>query len=278
MSKRRKRLNVILILFALILGGLVAWLYRLPPLVLTTTDAVTDSTVVSAASPAPPASADSVAKEIVNPGSDTEAYNAVNTDAGVPRTALTLSSYSTADMLTGHPFSAEARKVLGGRLEVTDSLNRQRILQYCEQLRTSYNTRDIDFIRQVYSDNALIIVGHIVRAGKSPEMSGFNTRVQYSIRTKQAYVERLNRIFKSGKRINVKFSDFRIMRHPTSPDIYGVTLRQGYTCGSYSDDGYLFLLWDFRNTETPQIYVRTWQPAPAAGADDIIDLSDFNLE
>lgn len=197
----------------------------------------------------------------------------------MPR-ALTLGTYSTADMVANHPFSAEARKVLNGHLEVTDSLNRQRILAYCEQLRTSYNTRDIDFIRQVYSDNALIIVGRIVKAGKSPEMSGFNTRVQYSIRTKQAYVERLDKIFKSGKRIDVRFSDFRIMRHPTSPDIYGVTLRQRYSCGSYSDDGYLFLLWDFRNAAAPQIYVRTWQPASTVGnpAEDIIDISDFNLE
>ena len=28
----------------------------------------------------------------------------------------------------------------------------------------------------------------------------------------------------------------------------------------YSDEGYLFLVWDFSDEENPKIHVRTWQP------------------
>ena len=180
-----------------------------------------------------------------------------------------------------HPFRAEAIKVLSGNLEESDSLSRHRILSYCEHLRTSYTTRDIDFLRQVFSNDALIIVGHVVKSGGATDcsMTG-NSKVRYSVRSKQEYLANLARIFGSGKSIDVRFSGFRIMRHPTMEGIYGVTLRQQYTSGSYSDDGYLFLLWDFRNPSMPMVHVRTWQPAQSVGegGDGLIDMGDFNLE
>ncbi len=176
-----------------------------------------------------------------------------------------------------NPFKAEARKVLSGNLEENDSLSRRRILSYCEHLRTSYTTRDIDFLRQVFSDNALIIVGHTVRTGDASSLKG-TPKVTYSLRSKREYLSNLAKIFDSGKPIDLRFSGFRIMRHPTMEGIYGVTLRQAYSCGNYSDDGYLFLLWDFRDPSMPLIHVRTWQPAQSVGEDDIIDMGDFNLE
>ena len=63
----------------------------------------------------------------------------------------------------------------------------------------------------------------------------------------------------------------------------GVSLRQAYRSDLYSDDGYLFLLWDFRNPAMPQIHVRTWQPAFPDGhtplpEDEILDIRNFNLQ
>ncbi len=179
-----------------------------------------------------------------------------------------------------NPFRAEARKVMSGRLEETDSISRHRILSYCEHLRTSYTTRDIDFIRQVFSDNALIIVGHTVKTGQKDTSGNGNKKVVYSIRSKKEYIERLEKIFNANKKIDVGFSDFKILRHPTMKGIYGVTLRQKYSCDQYSDDGYLFLLWDFRDPSMPLIHVRTWQPSPEIinGNEDVIEIGDFNLE
>lgn len=182
-------------------------------------------------------------------------------------------------MITNHPFSKEASKILSGRLPEPDSLNRRQILNYCEHFRMAYNTRDIDFLRQVFSDDALIVVGHTVRSQKSKPGVAGNERVRLTVRSKQQYLVQLSRIFNINKKIDVNFSDFRIMRHPTIDGIYGVTLRQRYNSDRYSDDGFLFLLWDFRNPSMPEIHVRTWQSAETIRqGDEQIGMQDFNFE
>lgn len=180
------------------------------------------------------------------------------------------------------PFYQEAAKILSGRLTEDDANNRRMILNYCEHLRTAYTAKDIDFIRQVFSEKALIIVGHVVKeraTDASISMDCPKEKVQYFAYSKQKYVSHLSQVFKSNNSIDVTFSDFHILRHPTIAGIYGVTLRQAYKSDRYSDDGRLFLLWDFRNPSLPLIHVRVWQySASLHGSDDIIGLSDFNLE
>lgn len=103
--------------------------------------------------------------------------------------------------------------------------------------------------------------------------------MSYAIHSKQQYMARLTKVFASNSKIDVKFSGFRILRHPTMDGIYGVTLRQRYSSDRYSDDGYLFLLWDFTDKSMPVIHVRTWQPASTvADGADVISIQDFNLQ
>ena len=184
-------------------------------------------------------------------------------------------------MAKDNPFFAEASKVISGKLEEKDADNRRMILNYCEHLRTSYTTKDIDFLQQVFSDQALIIVGNVVRSADNNSATGIegDEKVTFSLKTKKEYLERLEKVFAANKKIDVKFSDFRIMRHPTMEGIYGVSMKQKYTSDRYSDDGYLFILWDFRNKSMPLIHVRTWQPAASVnGEKEIIGIRDFNLE
>ena len=184
-------------------------------------------------------------------------------------------------MAKDNPFFAEASKVISGKLEEKDADNRRMILNYCEHLRTSYTTKDIDFLRQVFSDQALIIVGNVVRSADNNSATGIegDEKVTFSLKTKKEYLERLEKVFAANKKIDVRFSDFRIMRHPTMEGIYGVSMKQKYTSDRYSDDGYLFILWDFRNKSMPLIHVRTWQPtASVNGEKEIIGIRDFNLE
>lgn len=182
------------------------------------------------------------------------------------------------------PFYEEARKVLSGNLEERDAERRRIILNYVEHLRTSYTTKDIDFLEQLFSENALIIVGTVVRTGSQAENGYLSpSQVVYNVKSKRQYLDRLKQVFKANKRIDVEFSKFHIMRHPTHPGIYGVSLRQGYSSDIYSDDGYLFLLWDFRDETAPQIHVRTWQPSllddrTQLPEDAIFNIQNFNLQ
>ena len=284
MSEGRRRLNISLVILSILLAGWAVWICRRPSP--SFTDIARQDIPVSDSvheAGAPTATPDIITAHVEDRTSADSIPDTAPTTAYKTETPVTVRSTRMHDadlhyMTGNHPFSAEARKVLSGGLEESDSLSRHRILSYCEHLRTSYTTRDIDFLRQVFSDNALIIVGHTVRTADSSSPKG-TPKVSYSLRSKREYLANLARIFDSGKDIDLRFSGFRVMRHPTMEGIYGVTLRQEYSCGSYSDDGWLFLLWDFRNPSMPLIHVRTWQPASSlAGEDDIIDMADFNLE
>ncbi len=196
-------------------------------------------------------------------------------------------TYSASDWTKvkhDNPFYAEAVKVVSGKLEETDAERRRLILNYMEHLRTAYTTKDIDFLRQLFSERALIIVGTVVQASAQEETGYLSPKqVVYNVKSKQAYLNRLAELFKMNKKIDVQFSGFKIMRHPTVEGLYGVNLRQQYDSDIYSDDGYLFLLWDFRDPSAPQIHVRTWQPAFPDGhtplnKEEVLDISSFNLQ
>lgn len=170
--------------------------------------------------------------------------------------------------------------VIKSNIELTDLRRRQMILDYVEQFRTSYNQKDINFLNQVFSEDALIITGRVITQ-KQPE--GFITqKIRYNKQNKQQYLNNLRKVFKTTKYIHVSFDDIEVMRHPTNPNFYGVTLHQGWTSNTYHDEGYIFLLWDFRNENAPEIHVRTWQPDRIGGKDlardEIFTLSDFDIE
>ncbi|MDE6554247.1 MAG: hypothetical protein K2K98_15005 [Muribaculaceae bacterium] len=280
MNKGRRRLNISLIILSILLAGWAARICRQPSL--SYTDIQTTPTISAVPEKdTPDIIIPSVAADMTHDSTDdTAQHTAYKPQDAPPPAATTRVHDADVRFMTGtHPFSVEARKVLSGDLEETDSLSRHKILSYCEHLRTSYTSRDIDFLRQVFSDDALIIVGQMVRTSKSRQPKG-SQKVMYAIRSKREYLDRLSKIFNSGKDIDLKFSGFRIRRHPTMEGIYGVTLHQEYSCGTYSDDGWLFLLWDFRDPSMPVIHVRTWQPTAtlADGTADLIDMGDFNLE
>lgn len=169
--------------------------------------------------------------------------------------------------------------VIKSNLELTDLRRRQLILDYVEQFRTAYNQKDINFLNQVFSDDALIITGKVIQ---QKHAEGFSTpKIQYNKQTKEQYIKNLRGVFARNSYIKVTFDEIEVMRHPVNPNFYGVTLLQGWTSGKYHDDGYLFLLWDFTNESAPQIHVRTWQPDKIGGKplpkDEVFSLSDFDI-
>ena len=190
-----------------------------------------------------------------------------------------LSQVDLHTMAQNSPFYKEAAKIMQGKLTAPDANRRHAILNYCEHFRRAYTTKDLDFLKQVFSDKALIIVGNVIKPVANDNKCQAEAKVTYAIHSKKDYISRLAKVFTANQKIDLKFSGFRIMRHPTMDGIYGVTLRQQYKSDRYADDGYLFLLWDFRNPSMPLIHVRTWQPAGTVhSGDDVISIQDFNLE
>ena len=170
--------------------------------------------------------------------------------------------------------------------EITDLRRRQLILDYVEQFRTAYNQKDLDFLEAIFSEDALIITGKVIQR-KTNDGIRLPDKIEYTKHDKQTYLANLKRIFSRNRQLRVTFDEIEVMRHPIHKDFYGVTLHQGWTSDRYHDDGYLFLLWDFRVEEHPVIHVRTWQPDAYSAdgkstqripKDEIFSLSDFNIE
>lgn len=176
---------------------------------------------------------------------------------------------------------------------VVDKERQMIIMQYIERFRTAYNQRDSNYIEQIFSDDALIITGNVVTVRKNDDFGGISQKVQYTKQTKEQYIRNLKRAFKRNKWIDVKFSEIGengesggcagITRSMVDPTKYGVRLRQEWNSSTYSDKGYLFLLWEFpENGGNPIIHVRTWQPEWVGGKlqqpdDDISTLGAFDL-
>ena len=144
-----------------------------------------------------------------------------------------------------------------------DYARRQIIVDFIEDFRTAYNRKDNAMLNSVFSDKALIITGRVVKEKPNSDLTRLtlnNNRVVYIKQTKQEYLTKLAQVFKTVKFINVKFSDIEIVEHPKFDSIYGVTLKQSWRTDRYHDEGYLFLMIDFRDSDNPLIQVRTWQP------------------
>lgn len=213
-------------------------------------------------------------------GSDSLVYQEaiVNFDANgvivsVHYTANELSSALVKDWLTN------------SRNEVSDISERFMILDYVEHFRTAYNQKDLKFLRQVFSTDALIITGKVVKV-KRTELEPNGIRIIYNKQNKEQYLNNLRNAFNNNSYIKVSFDNITIAKHPDpkKEGIYGVTVHQRWNSSNYSDEGYVFMVWDFRNPDEPQIHVRTWQPeflnkshSQRLNPNDVFTLGDFDL-
>lgn len=158
-----------------------------------------------------------------------------------------------------------------------DRERRQEIIAFTEALRTAYNKKDIDFIRGVFSDQALIIVGNVVKETDDSSPYSSNEKVQFLRFTKEEYLERLERVFRNNTFIEVEFEKISIMQHNLKNHVYGVNMDQRYKSSTYEDEGYLFLLVDFKKPEEPMIHVRVWQPMQETPESQVFQMGELEI-
>ena len=157
-------------------------------------------------------------------------------------------------------------------LRLKDEDRRMMIIGWCQQFEKAYCDKNIRFIEDVFSDDALIITGKLVTQRVKNDVMPQNG-VVFEPKGKKEYIAGLKRVFANNQRLKVKFDDYRVVRHPAKPDYYGVTLKQDWHSDSYSDQGSVFLLWDFTDEDHPKIHVRTWEP----GIECSFKATDFKI-
>ena len=203
---------------------------------------------------------------------------------GSPDRELTI-SINRKGVITGVRFSSEnheeVSKILREGNVVTDQAERREILKWVEDFRCYYNEKNIDAIEQIFSEDALIITGSVVKAKRHIGDERVRLKdpddVRYKKMEKAEYIRNLKGVFSRNEWIDVQFDNISVAVDGSRKNIYGVKLKQKWSSPGYSDEGWLFLMWDFGDKDHPQIHVRTWQPGNVED-DDIFELADFFIK
>ena len=143
-----------------------------------------------------------------------------------------------------------------------DDNSKIQLISFLENYKTAYALKRLDYINDIFSDDALIITGRVVKRAVTNEVMRNNQYVEFTRHNKQDYLKRLARIFSSNEYINLKFANTDLAKMGKGGELYGIQIRQDYFSTHYGDTGYLFLMVDLNNPDKPIIHVRTWQPEP----------------
>lgn len=137
------------------------------------------------------------------------------------------------------------------------------LTNFLEEYKTAYALKDLDFIRNVFDDNAVIITGRMTNRPKTVmEHAGYidSKIVKYNRQTKNEYLRNLEHCFAGNEFINIRFANNDVVKAGKGGETYGIQIKQDYYSSTYGDTGYLFLMVDVNNPDSPVIKVRTWQP------------------
>lgn len=158
--------------------------------------------------------------------------------------------------------------------------SRMSIVEFLENYKTAFALKRLDYIRTIFDDNAVIIVGKVARVSNSysgdsinlPQNNRIVTRTRYN---KQQYIKHLEACFASKEFVNIRFSNNDVVKAGKGGEVYGIQIKQDYYSNNYGDTGYLFLLVDMNKPSEPMIKVRTWQQEPDP-VDGLFDISSFD--
>ena len=139
---------------------------------------------------------------------------------------------------------------------------RYAILQFMEDYQTAYALKRLEYIKSIFSKDAVIISGK--KAGSRLKNQGEDFFVEngytYTRETRDQYIQRLSKQFPNKKYIKLTFEENEIEEQSgVYGSVFWIQLRQFYQSSDYNDMGYLTLMIDMKK-ENPQIHVRTWAP------------------
>ena len=144
---------------------------------------------------------------------------------------------------------------------------REMLLEFMENYKTAYCMKDSVYIRNIFADDAVIIVGRVLSRKQfvDPEkgMSEHGKQViRYNRLSKDQYLKNLRKTFDANEFINLRFThnDIQWLEKYAKENMFAIQIGQEYRSSSYSDKGFLFLIVDMKDPEAPMIKVRTWQP------------------
>ena len=146
---------------------------------------------------------------------------------------------------------------------------RELIMEFMESYKTAYCLKRLDYICSIFADDAIIIVGNVARPRivqasyheRPVSLEGQNV-IKYNRYSKDEYLKNLKRCFDKNEFINIRFTNNEVqwLEKYDKEELFAIQIGQEYNSTTYGDKGYLFLLVDMTDHDSPQIKIRTWQP------------------
>jgi len=164
--------------------------------------------------------------------------------------------------------------------EAESFLYRQVLVKFLEKYRSAYLNRDLKTLNSIFADEAVIIVGRVLTPGVTDRSyeygkSELQPDIDYLEMSKEEFLVRQEMIFNNQEDICLGFNSCEFNQKNDDKEVYGIAMRQQYSSTGYADEGYLFLLVDFKEND-PMIYVRSWQPSEWT-EDQLIKLSNYRV-
>lgn len=203
-----------------------------------------------------------------------------NTRKFVENVVLTYNQNKKIESLS-YALGYQAVKDILGQADKWGSMQEKyTLIHFMENYKTAYSLKRLDYLKQVFHEDALIIVGHMLRKDNRKMVDDMycdlsNQKVEYIKMSKDEYMQHLSRVFRSNEFINIDFEDNEVKRLQNK-QIYGIQINQHYYSSTYADKGYLFLMIDLQDTSNARIYVRSWQPEKFEDG-SVIGLDDFHF-
>ncbi len=158
-------------------------------------------------------------------------------------------------------------------------ISRFTILNFMEDYQTAYAFKRLSYIDQIYSNDAIILTGTVVKKAPPQRADGLsfsteNENVKIDQYTKKEFMQRLKKQFESREYVHLTFEDntTRFVNAQRLPygTVFAIQIKQFYSSPVYSDEGYLNLMFDV-SQEVPLIHVRYWYP----GKTEMMSLDEF---
>ncbi|HQO08552.1 MAG TPA: hypothetical protein PLK90_00280 [Clostridiales bacterium] len=188
------------------------------------------------------------------------------------------------DLLIDHLSFSLSNTSIGDILKKSDAFataaEKMQIIQFMEFYKTAYCLKQLDYINNIFAENAIIIIGKMLNPDPTKNIGEMQNQIKDKVRytklSKSEYIENLRSAFKSNEFINIQFDSTDIKKAGNGERIYGIQIKQNYYSSNYADEGYLFLMMDLGDPKKPKIYVRSWQPEKNPDG-SIIGITDFSF-
>ena len=157
-----------------------------------------------------------------------------------------------------------SRAVVQGRSD-TERANRQLIVNFVESLLTGYSGKDGSLLKQVYSDDPLLLTPTGLKKKSDSRMVNAMLNGLGSERSKRAsqerrdYLQQVQRMLSRAPWFRIEVDDIQIMQHPMRANFYGVSLHQRECPTLGTDSGWLLMVFNLEDPANPCLELRIWQ-------------------